>query len=64
MSELNGESLHNWIHTEQQRAILHYYDAADDAEEAFYAGVLSTLEILQRKLRTGQVKPLRRQESG
>jgi hypothetical protein len=57
MSNLNGESLHDWISSEKKRATRDYYLADTDEEEAFYQGVLATLEILRQKLSTGQVNP-------
>jgi hypothetical protein len=57
MSNLNGESLHDWISSEKKRATQDHWFAITDREEAYYQGVLATLEILRQKLSTGQVNP-------
>lgn len=57
MSNLNGESLHDWINSERKRATHNYYTASSDIEEAFYAGVLDTLLILKTKLISGYINP-------
>ena len=57
MSNLNGESLYDWIDSEKKTATQNYYRAVDDFDKAFYGGVLDTLDTLKRKLQSGQVNP-------
>jgi hypothetical protein len=60
VSDLNGESLHDWINSERKRAQKTYFSAVDDDDDenrAYYAGVIDILDILKHKLRTKQVNP-------
>lgn len=60
MSNLNGESLHDWINSERKRASDQYYLATkhrDDDSRAYNAGIVDILETLKAKLLSGQVNP-------
>ena len=60
MSDLNGESLHDWITSEHRIAQREYFISIrhhDDTSRAYYQGKMDLLRILWEKLKTKQVNP-------
>jgi len=57
VSNLNGESLHDWINSELDIVRRDLAHTEDDYERAYHLGIKDTLTILKEKLRTKQVNP-------
>lgn len=57
MSNLNGESLHDFINSETKFYRKKLYRSTEDLERGYCQGILDILSTLKQKLITRQVDP-------